>query len=439
MQKEKIKVAWICHFSNVKVREKLPLSKMRISNFLRTILGKAKFKYGDFTPWVNNLIKEFEKFEDVELHIIAPHAGLKRKRFDFEMNGIHYHFFKSENDNIYTLIINKLGLNKKPKYTKNRKQINEIVAAIKPDIVNLIGAENIYYSISVLDIENIPIYISLQTMANNPRLKQFGLGSDYKREIELKIHKKEKYFGCTGRLYHDLLLNNNPNAIIFKMFFPIQHPPQIKENIRKEYDFVFYAARVLKNKGIEDTIKALALVKKEKPKVKLNIIGYCRDKYKKFLINMIEELNLNENITFHDYFPLHEDMFRQVLKSKFAVVPGITAIINGTVIEPILLGLPVVTYKTSGTPYLNREKECVLLAEIGDIEGLANNMLKLVNDENYAQMLVSNAKEFVTRTFDNTTSAKRLVEDYKAVIAHYHDGTPIPKELLFDLNEFPIY
>ena len=61
---EKLKVAWICHFSNEKVREKLPLSKMRASNFLRIIFGKTKFKYGDFAPWVNNLITEFEKFKD---------------------------------------------------------------------------------------------------------------------------------------------------------------------------------------------------------------------------------------------------------------------------------------------------------------------------------------------------------------------------------------
>ena len=90
----------------------------------------------------------------------------------------------------------------------------------------------------------------------------------------------------------------------------------------------------------------------------------------------------------------------------------------------------MVTYKTSGTPYLNRGKECVLLAEIGDIEGLANNMLKLIDDENYAQMLAQNANEFVTRNFDNTTSTKRLLEDYKAVIAHFHNGTSIPEELL---------
>ena len=96
-----MKVAWICHFSNQEVRNKPPLSNMRIFNFLRSILGKTKFEYGDFAPWINNLIKEFEKFEDVELHIIAPHAGLSPFKYSFEMNGIHYHFFKSEDDTIF--------------------------------------------------------------------------------------------------------------------------------------------------------------------------------------------------------------------------------------------------------------------------------------------------------------------------------------------------
>jgi hypothetical protein len=211
-----MKVAWICHFSNIKVREKLPLSKMRISNFLRTILGKAKFKYGDFAPWVNNLIKEFEKFEDVELHIIAPHAGLSPFKYSFEMNGIHYHFFKSEDDTIFSRIINKLGFIKSPKYLKNRLQIKRTIDQIQPDIINLIGLENTYYSMAALDINNYPVYVSIQTVLNNPNLSKYGVGNSYAREIEMKIFQKEKYFGCSGRLYHDLIQQANDQAIFFK-------------------------------------------------------------------------------------------------------------------------------------------------------------------------------------------------------------------------------
>jgi glycosyltransferase involved in cell wall biosynthesis len=436
---EKLKIAWISHFSNEKVREKLPLSKMRASNFLRTIFGKTKFKYGDFAPWVNNLITEFEKFEEVELHIIAPHAGLKKKRFDFEINGIHYHFFKSEDDNIYSLIINKLGLNKRPKYSKNRKRTAEIVTSIKPDIVNLIGTENPYYSITVLDIKDIPVFVSAQTVYTNPERQKLSGSSDPIRwNTELKIHHKEKYFGCAGRMHRDLILRNNPDAIIFKNFFPIQYPTKVKE-VEKEFDFVYFAQGVSQKKGIEDAIDALAIVKKEKPDVTLKVVGYCPPNYKVFLNEKIDNLGLTENISFHDYFPVHSDMHQYIKKAKFALLPVKLDVIPGTVIEAMLLELPVVTYKTTGTPYLNKNGETVLLSEIGDIEKLAANMLKLLDSPELTKQLKKKAKAFVEKEFDNTTSAKRLLEDYKAVIAHYHNGTPIPEELLFDLNEFPKY
>ena len=66
-------------------------------------------------------------------------------------------------------------------------------------------------------------------------------------------------------------------------------------------------------------------------------------------------------------------------------------------------------------------------------------MLKLLNDEIFAQILADNALEYVTRVWDNTSSAERLLADYKAVINHYYNRIPVPEELLFDLNEFPIY
>ena len=436
---KKLTVAWICHFSNQEVRNNLPLSKMRISNFLRSILGKTKFKYGDFASWINNLIKEFEKFEEVELHIIAPHMGLKKKRFDFEMNDIYYHFFKSEDDTLFSRIKNILGFIKSPKYNKNRKRTAKIVTSIKPDIVNLIGTENPYYSITVLNIKDIPIFVSAQTVYTNPDRKKLSGSCDSLRwDTELKIHRKEKYFGCTGRIHRDLILRNNPDAIIFKNFFPIQYPTKVKE-VEKEFDFVYFAQAVSKKKGIEDAIDALALVKKEKPNVTLIVVGYCPPNYKVFLNNKIDNLKLTENIYFHDYFAVHSDMHQYIKKAKFALLPVKLDVIPGTVIEAMLLELPVVTYKTTGTPYLNKDGETVLISEIGDIEHLAANMLQLLNSPELAERLKKKAKAFVEKEFDNTASAKRLLEDYKAVIAHYHNGTPIPKELLFDLNEFPIY
>ena len=436
---QKLKVVWISHFSNKAVRERLPLSEMKLKNWIKSLLGKQiQHGYSDLAPWVTNLIKEFEKFDDVELHVVSPFSGLAHFTHEFELKGIFYHFFKPDLPILHTNLPDKFNWGGKPKYLRNRYFAKRFLKKINPDIVNLIGTENPYYSITSLDIKDFPVYVSAQTVYTNPDRKKYSDSClQLNWDIELMIHKKEKYYGCTGRMHRDLILNNNPGAIIFKMFFPIQRPSQVKA-VPKIFDFVFFAG-LDKKKGIEDVIDALAIVKKDKKNVSLNVVGGCSDAYKEFLLKKIHELNLDENIVFNDYFPLHSDMHQHIVQAHFAVLPVKLDIISGSVIEAILLDLPVVTYKTTGTPYLNRDSESVLIANIGDINMLARQMLKLLNSQSLAQKLRENAKAFVEQEFDNATSAKRLVGNYRAVIEHCHNDTPIPEKQLFNTNEFPLY
>jgi len=435
----KIKVVWICHFSNKEIREKLPLASQKLKNSVKRKLGKKNDNtYRDFAPWITNLTKDFKKFKEVELHIVAPHTGLKRKTTEFEMDGVHYHFFKSDDRSILGYFKKRLVKNDDVNFESNRILVREFIKEIEPDIINLIGTENPYYSITSLDINDIPVYVSAQTVYTNPLRSKHSFVEQKRWDLELKIHKKETYFGCAGRMHRDLILDNNPDAIMFKMFFPIEKPYLVKE-ISKEFDFVFFAAGVNNKKGVEDAIDAFSIVKKQKPTTSLNIVGGCSSDYKLVLEEKIKHLNLENNITFNGYFPLHSDMHQHIKKARFALLPNKLDVISGTIIEAILLELPLVTYKTSGSPYLNKDGETILLADIGDTERLAENMLRLLNDSALAKQLKTDAKAFVEKEFDNTTSAKRLLSNYKAVIEHYHQNRPIPNNLLFDLEEFPIY
>ena len=422
---EKNKILWICHFSNSNVREKLPLTD--------------KIKYADFSPWISNLINEFEFTSKIDLHIISPHRGMLQNKYEFKHKNIHYYFFKPDLPIIHKMMPSKFYLNKRMRYLFNRYQIKKFTKTINPDLINLIGAENPYYSISVLDIKHIPIFLSCQTVYSNPIRKQYSDNFDsYRWDIEKKIHKKINYFGCQGRMHRDLILDNNPNAIIFKMFFPINKLQNIKQNIKK-YDFVFFAGIVSKKKGIEDAIDALFIVKDSNPNVSLNIVGKCPKKYKLKLINKINELKLEDNITFNDFFSNHSDMHSHITKSKFALLPNKLDVISTTIIESIQLGLPIVSYKTTGSPYLNKYKKSILLSNIGDIKDLANNMINLLENTSYGQDISQNAKEIIDIEFNNTKSIKRLIDSYRAIISHYYNEVPIPKDTLFSLKEFPIY
>jgi glycosyltransferase involved in cell wall biosynthesis len=436
----KLKVAWICHFSNQHIRKRLPLSDRRLSNFLRKLIGKQYINYSDFAPWITNQICEFEKLDNIELHVIAPHSGLNKFIFEFEMNGVYYHFFKPDLFFLVDKFIDKITKKRRIEYKLNRLFVRKILKKIQPDIVNLIGTENPYYSITTIDIKDIPLYVSAQTVYTNPDREKFsGIVDQSIWDTELKIHQKEKYYGCVGRMHRDLILNNNPEAIIFKYLFPIQKPLTIETELEREFDFVFFAAQVTNKKGIEDALEAIAIVKRHHNNVSLNVVGKCTQDYKELLLGKIQNLNIIDNVFFTDYFPLHEDMQKHISKARFALLPLKLDVISSALIEAIYLELPIISYKTSGTPYLNKNGETVLLAEIGDIEKLAVNMLRLLSSPELASQLKKDAKAFVEKEFNNTTSSKRLVSNYKAVIDHYHNNIPIPNDLLFSTEEFPKY
>lgn len=437
----KIKVVWICHFSNKPTREKLKLSKNRFLYRLIKKITKKEAKnidYRDAAPWVSILIEEFEKFNDVELHVISPQVGLKGLTTEFEMNGVHYHFYNPDISLFLSQLINnvKLWLKLQP----GSLIVKRFLRKIKPDIVNLIGAENYYHSCVVLDIKDVPVLVTCQTIYTNPQRLKFDRNANKTKNwaIDLLIQQKKKYFACGGRMHRDLLLNNNPEAIVFNGYLPSRMPEGIEEQ-NKEYDFVCFAAGHGGNKGTEDAIEAIALVKAVKPDVKLNIVGKCSPDVRVALDKLIEEKDVANNVIFHGYFHEHADMFRQVMKSRFALLPVKMDIISSTTREAMFLGLPVVTYKTSGTPILNMEKECVLLAEIGDIKKLAENMIRLLQSESLAEKLRINSKEYVDKNYNNEIEARKLKEMYHAVINHRFNGIAIPRHLLFDPHKYPLF
>lgn len=437
--KRQLRVALICHFSNPEVRDKLPLSESKFENYIRNIFKRQYKQVFDCAPWITNLIYEFEKRSDIEIHIISLHINLKKFKYSFIYNNIHYHFFRPDNDIPIIKLCRRIFNVKRPKYYHNRYLINQFLKDIKPDIVNLVGAENPYYSIASLDINNLPLILTAQTVYTNPlREKLSGDVDQYRWDLELQIHKKIKYFCSEGLMHSDLILHNNPEAIIFHYTFPFKHP-QIIDNIAKKYDFVFFALCVTKKKGIEDTIQALKLVKKEFPEVTLNIVGMCDADYHKFLDKMIEELQLRDNIEFTEYFIKQSDMHKHIQHAKYAVLPVKLDVISGTIIEAMALGFPVITYKTTGTPFLNKYGEAVLISEIDDVNSLAKNMLRVMKEPELVDKMLANSKIFIGREYDNKANMDKLVNIYNAVYKHYYKREPIPKELLFNPDEFPEY
>lgn len=433
-QINKIRVAMVCHFSNAEVRSHLPLDDNRkFYAFARKVLGMpTKGKgYGDIAPWDTSSINYFKDRDDIDLHVISAHSGLKKRVVSYEDQGVHYNFVKCDVANMLKRIIPNAKLWQK--MNPMVKDVHRLMGQIKPDIVLLMGLENAYYSGTVLGLKGYPVYGLCQTIYNNPERAVYGEVDSKNAATEMRILKEHRYFGVYSKKHYDLLRGLAPNVSIFKFGFPSKGVLLEPTACEKKYDFVNFALGMSAKKGFTDAIEAIAIVKKTHPNVKLNLVGGSSVEQKAELANMAEKLGVKDNVIFTPFFEKQTDLFRHIQHSRFALLPCKMDNVSGTMTQSMQLGLPIVVYKTTGTPGFNREKECALIAENSNVEDLAAKMLDLMEHHEKAEILAKNAREFQEKRAEyNRGNGDRLVANIRAVIDNYRNGTPIPQEQLFD-------
>lgn len=430
MGNRKMKVAMICHFSTQEVRNRLPLKKGNYTYYIaRKLLGlpTKHTGYGDIACWDRYIINAIKERDDIDLYVISAHHGLKKPFVSFELDDIRYGFVRCEAANMLKRIIPSDDLWRA--VNPMTPVIVKEISSFDPDLVLLVGAENAYYSSSVLKIHNYPIYVLCQTVYNNP---EFGTLDKKNASTELEILKKERYIGVNSEKFYHLLRKNGYDKYVFSFKWPLNgsHYNTLPCEAKK-YDFINFAFEMSRGKGFHDTIEALAIVKRKYPNVKLNFAGGGNDEVKAELQKMIKDLNLENNVTFTPFFEEQKDLFQHIQNARFAVLPCKVDNLSGTMLQCMEYGLPVVCYKTTGTPSLNKEKECVLIAEMNDVEDLANKMLMLMDNPGLANQLRNNSFEnSENRAQEAQQYMPRLVENFKSIIENFKTGKAIPENQL---------
>ncbi len=418
-----MRVAIICHFSNPIIRERLDLYP-----------SSRYYQYRDFANWVTNIINGLKNRPEVELHVMAPHTGMRRNIQEFELEGVHYYFFRKELPFPFGSIEAHFSPQEKRDYPRNRKYVKNYIKKIQPDLVNLIGAENAYYAISALDVDNVPIMIHLQTVYANPERIKKGKIDQKRWDVELQLFHKTPYMACNGRMYYDLVKCYNPDAIVFPRRWPVPKFPEIPK-VPKKYDFVFFAKILNKNKGFDNAIEAIGKFVKLHPEALFLAVGAMDVMWPQYE-KRIQEMGLDKNLEIHPPFPNYIDLLQYVRQSRFALLPITMDVISGTIIEAMRMGMPVVTCRTSGTPSLNVKRETVLISDIGDTEGLCQNMLKLYERPELQKQLQENSALYLKEEDEKDAhNIDIMTAQYQAVIEHYRNGTPIPIELLYNIEE----
>ncbi len=424
----------ICCYSTQMVRSHLGLRSLTFTNFLHsTILKRGSFRYQDVALWNKMIIDNVIKRREWDFHVISSHLGLTKKTVEFDDETVHYHYFKGQKLFPYNYLERLVQPKESIYHYRNRRYISGFIIKINPDFIILVGAENPYYSIAALDIHDIPYLVLCQTVldaASNSSAVNF----DHRYSVESQVLAKSPYIGVYCKKHYQQLLDRGYQGYIFEFQWPPVSISELPSNLScpKEFDFINFAARATDDKGYKDSICALSIVKQKYPHVKLNL-KVDPGKEREELKRLVDSLNLNENVSYQESFVDSKDLYKHLIKSRFAVLPCKLDNTSGTMTQSMIYGLPMVVYETTGTPIYNKEKECALIAEMNNIEDLAAKMLILMDDAERAERIKINAQEFIRKRDESRMNAmNRIIADVMAIRDNYYNGITIPKDLLFN-------
>lgn len=417
---EKIKIAWICTVSNKDIRDRANVRVGVVEHIIRKIICKPIAPTTpDVAVWNTNAFNEFKKHPEIELHIICPYSYLKDRLQTFEIEGIYYHLCRNENVSLWTLLLKRI-LRHPYSFPCNRRRINQFLDDINPDIVHLIGAENAFYALSILDIPQgkCPIIAQLQTLVSDPNFeKNYPVDKHIFRELldsEQKVIGRAEYVGTRVISFKNIIHNIvKPNVSFLDTTLAADEPIDMSTT-NKKYDFVYFAIDI--SKASDWAIESFAIARAKYPGLTLNIVGGYTPDFKSILDNRIKQLGLEDAVLFSGKLLNHEDVISQIKNSRYALLPLKIDYTSGTIREAMANGLPVVTTITEGTPKLNKDFQCVLLSEKNDFAQMANNMIRLIEEDGLAQTLKENSYRKSSQRISNKEIVDDYIENYRRVL-----------------------
>ena len=182
-----------------------------------------------------------------------------------------------------------------------------------------------------------------------------------------------------------------------------------------ERDTLLYVGWIQKRKGLDILLRALELVKKEAPGVKLNIIGpdVLWEKAYRYSVNsLIQELSLTKNIVWLGP-RANESVQSFIRRSEIIIVPeqweNMSPVIVG---EAMFNQRPVIGSRLGGIPDFVSDNKTGLLFEASSPSDLAEKILYLLKNKNIAIQMGKSARGLAEEIFSEDKIRERYLNLY---------------------------
>lgn len=391
-----------------------------------------------FGGWAHSLFESLNKSEEINFCIVATYNGKELKRYN-------------DDKTLYYLIPN----NKENVYNPNLKQYyKKVIEDFTPDIVHIHGTEypkalplinlypNLNYVVSIQGFLNSYKRLSNSNLKFSTLLKNITLRDMLKPKtgllVSMDLNKRSKY--------EKLIIENVKNVIgrtTWDKAQVLSINPDInyyhgEENLRacfyeNEWDInkvnrhtIFFSQAQSIIKGFYIFLEALRILKRKYPDVKVIVAGnniidksfkssLKRQSYSKYLLKLIKQYDLYDNIEFTGYLNANEYK-EKLLKTHVYVQASSIENSSNSLGEAMILGMPCVASNVGGTcDMLINEKEGFLY-QFTEPELLAYYIEEFFDSDKLCEEKGELARMHALKRHDWENNAKTTLKIYKDIL-----------------------
>lgn len=343
-------------------------------------------------------------------------------------------------------------------YNKEKKERiviwNNIVNDFTPDIVHIHGTEYSHGLSYLKDIGGNNIVISIQGLISV--IERYVMAGITSKEIwsNLTIHEiltrsmlsLRKRFKKSGGNEKDYI--HNAKFVIGRTLWDKIHTQSINPNItyfhcnetlrdsfykaqwnedKCDKHTIFFSQAATPLKGLHILLKALPIVKRKYPDVKVRIAGsniirnqgfkekLRQGTYAKILDKIINKYNLSDNISFTGILN-EEKMVQEYLDANVFVCASSIENSSNSIGEAQILGVPCVCSYVGGTPSIVEDGQTGILYRFEEFEMLAHHIMEIFSNKELAGKIGKEARKVALERHDAIKNTNETFEIYKKMI-----------------------
>lgn len=402
-------------------------------------LGIAKGASGGWMEAAaENLLKQYN---DIELAIVSTW----NKTTSGEVDNMKYYTIPAD---IYT------------RKKEEREAIwNNIINEFKPDIVHIHGTEFSHGLSYLKDIGGDNIVISIQGLVSI--IERYQLAGITKKDIwrNITIHEiltksllglKKRYKTKTenereyirnaryviGRTLWDKMhtKNINPNITYFHCNETLRNSfynNEWKEDKCTPHT-IFFSQASTPLKGLHILLKALPIIKREFPNVKVKVAGSSilrnenfkmrlrQSTYGKILGKLIEKYGIKDAVSFTGVLD-EKGMAQEYLNANVFVCASSIENSSNSIGEAQILGVPCVCSYVGGTPSIVEDGKTGILYRFEEYEMLAQHIMEIFRNKELANKLSKKERVVALERHNAEKNTRDTYEIYKQILNGQHN------------------